>query len=271
MQEITRADISLPKRSPDTHKGNYGRVLLICGSEKYTGAAFFAAEAAVRSGSGLVFVSVPKVIRPVLAAKLNEPILVPRRVSGNNFDATLIGCGLGLGFSSLSLLRRELSLDSSPLIIDADAITLAAKFRLSLKRAKRKIILTPHEGEFSRLCPDFCRSRRKEFAENFARENDCILVLKGHRTITATPDGGIYINTSGNPGMAKGGSGDILAGVITSLIGQGIPAKEAAYTGVWLHGASGDLAAKTFGEFSMTPSDMLGTLKSVICEVSKSE
>lgn len=271
MAEITRADISLPKRLPNTHKGNYGRILLICGSEKYTGAAYFSAEAAVRCGSGLVFLSVPKVIRPILAAKLNEPILVPRRVSGKSFDATLIGCGLGFGFSSRAHLKRELSLDASPLVIDADAITLLARCRLPLKNSRRQIILTPHEGEFLRLCPDFCNSRREEFALNFARENECILVLKGHRTVTATPDGEIYINTNGNPGMAKGGSGDILAGVITSLIGQGIPTKEAAYTGVWLHGASGDLAAKTYGEYSMTPSDMLESLKSVVCEVSKAE
>ncbi len=270
MTEITKADIALPKRLPDTHKGDYGRVLLICGGRKYTGAAFFAASAAVNSGSGLVFLSIPGKLRPILASKLNEPILVSRKVSGRGFDATLLGCGIGVSRSSLHLLRRELSLSAPPLILDADAITLMAKNKLSPKISKRQIILTPHEGEFARLVPDFSHDRRAEFASNYAVDNNCILVLKGHRTITAVPGGEIYVNTSGNPGMAKGGSGDVLAGTITSLVGQGIPADKAAYIGVWLHGACGDLAAERFGEYSMTPTDMLCTLKSVICEVPKS-
>ncbi len=268
MKEITRADIFLPKRNITSHKGNFGRVLLICGSEKYTGAAYFAAQAAVNSGSGLVFLSLPQKIRPILAAKLNEPILVSRKTSGEKFDATLFGCGCSLSRESNRILRREMGLPSSPLVLDADAITLLAKSGISIKNAKRQIILTPHEGEFSRLVPDFTHDRREEFAENFAKINNCILVLKGHRTVTATPDG-LFINTTGNPGMAKGGSGDVLSGIITSLIGQGIPCDRAAYTAVWLHGAAGDLAAKTYGEYSMTPTDMLCTLKSVICEVQK--
>ncbi len=271
MKEITRSSISLPKREADSHKGDYGRILLICGSEKYTGAAFFAASAAVNSGSGLVFLSVPDKIRPVLAAKLNEPILVSRKTSGSGFDATLLGCGIGISSTSRRLLKRELSLHSAPLVLDADAITLLAKEAISPQLSKRQIIITPHEGEFLRLVPEFCHERREEFASNYAKENNCILVLKGHRTITATPTGEIYINTSGNPGMAKGGSGDVLAGIIASLIGQGIPCEKAAYIGVWLHGACGDLAAERFGEYSMTPSDMLCTLKSVIREVSESK
>ena len=270
MKEITRADISLPKRDTDAHKGNFGRVLLICGSEKYTGAAYFAAQAAVNTGSGLVFLALPRKIRPILAAKLNEPILVSRKTTGEGFDATLFGCGCSLSGESKRILRREMKLSASPLVLDADAITLLSKSGISIKNSKRKIILTPHEGEFKRLVPDFTHERREEFAENFAKINNCILVLKGHRTITATPDE-LFINTTGNPGMAKGGSGDVLAGIITSLIGQGIPCDEAAYTAVWLHGTAGDKAAKTYGEYSMTPTDMLCTLKSVICEVQKQD
>ncbi len=269
MKEITKADIFLQKRNPEAHKGDFGRVLLICGSEKYTGAAYFAAQAAVNTGSGLVFLSLPEKIRPILALKLNEPILVSRKTSGEAFDATLFGCGVGITKNSLLILKRELALSSSPLILDADAITLIARNSISIKDANRKIILTPHEGEFSRLVPDFDNTRREEFASNFSRENNCILVLKGHRTITATPHGELFVNTTGNPGMAKGGSGDVLAGIITSLIGQGIPANRAAYTAVWLHGMAGDLAAKDYGEYSMTPTDMLCTLKSAICEVQK--
>ena len=271
MKEITKADISLPKRNPFSHKGDFGRVLLICGSKKYTGAAYFAAEAAVNTGSGLVFLAVPGKIRPILAAKLNEPILVSRRMKSDGFDATLFGCGVGLSHESLHTLKRELSSEGSPLVLDADAITLMARYGISPKSAKRELILTPHEGEFKRLVPDFSNDRREEAARNFAKETGCILVLKGHRTVTATPDGEIFINTTGNPGMAKGGSGDVLAGIITSLIGQGIPPKKAAYIGVWLHGAAGDMACETFGEYSMTPTDMLACLKSTICEVPKSD
>ncbi len=271
MKEITKADISLPKRNPTAHKGDFGRVLLICGSKKYTGAAYFAAQAAVNTGSGLVFLAVPEKTHPILATKLNEPILVSRRTSGKGFDATLFGCGASLSRESLRILKRELSLPASPLVLDADAITLMARCGISPKDAKRELVLTPHEGEFKRLVPNFSSDRREEFAENFAKETGCILVLKGHRTVTAAPNGEVFINTTGNPGMAKGGSGDVLAGIITSLIGQGIPPKEAAYIGVWLHGAAGDTAAEIFGEYSMTPTDMLCTLKSTICEVQKSD
>lgn len=269
LKEITHSDIFLPKRDINAHKGSFGRVLLLCGSKKYTGAAFFAAQAAVNTGSGLVFLSLPPAIRPILAAKLNEPILVSRKELKQNFDATLLGCGIGLIRSSEKLLLRELSKDGSPLVLDADAITLLAKSKFDLKTTKREIVLTPHEGEFLRLCPDFDHKRREEFARRFATENKCTLILKGHRTITATKGGELFVNTTGNPGMAKGGSGDILSGIITSLIGQGIQPHIAAYTGVWLHGRAGDIAAEKSGEYGMTPTDMLCTLKSAICEVQK--
>lgn len=267
MTEITFEKIFLPKRNPDAHKGDFGKVLLICGSEKYTGAAFFSAQAAVNTGSGLVYLSVSDEVRAPLSAKLNEPILLSRDDMCGNYDATLIGCGLGLTCGALVL--HELENGASPLIIDADAITVIARDGLSIKSSHRDIILTPHDGEFVRLCPSFDRTRREEFASNFAKENNCTLILKGHRTLTATKTGELFINTTGNPGMAKGGSGDILSGIITSLVGQGIPTDTAAYTGVWLHGRAGDIASETFGEYAMTPTDMLATLKSAICEVEK--
>ena len=267
MTEIMFDKIFLPNRNPESHKGDFGKVLLICGSEKYTGAAFFSAQAAVNTGSGLVYLAIPDEIRAPMQAKLNEPILLSRDEYSGRYDATLIGCGLAL--DSGELVAHELYNGSSPLIIDADAITVIARDKLSLKASKREIVLTPHEGEFLRLCPDFDHSRREEFASNFAKENECTLVLKGHRTLTATKTGELFINTNGNPGMAKGGSGDILSGIITSLVGQGIPVHTAAYTGVWLHGRAGDIASKAFGEYAMTPTDMLATLKSAICEVEK--
>ncbi len=267
MIEITRDIITFPKRDKFAHKGSFGRVLLICGSKKYTGAAFFAAQSAVITGSGLVFLSVPNKIRPILASKLNEPILVSRKEVTMRCDAALIGCGLGLGMGSHALVKKALFTGTSPIVVDADAITLLAKHKISLDNLPREVILTPHEGEFSRLVPEFDPSRREEFARNFAIKNNVTLVLKGHRTITASKSGELYVNTTGNPGMAKGGSGDILSGIITSLLGQGISPHIAAYTGVWLHGASGDNSAESFGEYAMTPTDMLCSLKSVLCEV----
>lgn len=267
LTEITNDSIFLPVRDRNAHKGNFGRVLFFCGSEKYTGAAFFSAQAAVNTGSGLVFLSVPKKIRPILASKLNEPILVPRNGGELKNDAVLLGCGLGLSRKSEKLVKKLIFSGTSPLVLDADAITIAAKLNLTLKASPRKLILTPHEGEFTRLVPAFSHERREEFAANFAKKNKCTLVLKGRRTLCADENGDLYANTTGNPGMAKGGSGDVLAGIITSLIGQGIPPIRAAYTGVWLHGAAGDLAAETYGEYSMTPTDMLCTLKSVIKKV----
>ncbi|MBQ8758773.1 MAG: NAD(P)H-hydrate dehydratase, partial [Clostridia bacterium] len=142
-----------------------------------------------------------------------------------------------------------------------------ARLRIDLSSSPRELVLTPHEGEFARLVPDYSPERRAEFASNFAKKNGCTLVLKGHRTVCADKNGILYVNTTGNPGMAKGGSGDVLAGIITSLIGQGIPVFRAAYTGVWLHGAAGDLAAENYGEYSMTPTDMLCSLKSVMKKV----
>ncbi len=269
MIEVTRETIRLPQRREDAHKGDFGRAFLICGSDKYTGAAFFAAQAAVNTGCGLVFLSVPDCIRAALSAKLNEPILLNRKEIIEN-DACLIGCGIGLGRKSEKLVEKTLFSNRSPLVCDADAITILAK-KPKLLDFVRHSVLTPHEGEFRRLVPDFTHERREEFAINFAKAHTCILVLKGARTLTASYDGTLFVNTSGNAGMAKGGSGDVLSGIITSLIAQGIDPLRAAYTGVWLHGAAGDLASEMYGEYSMTPTDMLCTLKSVIKEVPKAQ
>ncbi len=135
------------------------------------------------------------------------------------------------------------------------------------KRFGRVTVLTPHNGEFARLGGDLTACARLDAARNFAREHGCVLVLKGHRTIVAAPDGRAAVNTTGNSGMAKGGSGDVLAGMILALLGQGVAAYEAACTAVWLHGRAGDLAARDKGEYSMTPSDLLERISAAILEV----
>ncbi|MBR2491631.1 MAG: NAD(P)H-hydrate dehydratase [Ruminiclostridium sp.] len=267
MTQVTEAFVkeSLPVRDRNGHKGTFGKVHILAGSVGFTGAPAFAANSAVRTGSGLVFLSVPEKIWPILAAKCSEamPSPVPDFDTlldkMNTADAVLIGPGLGrirkTDIRTVHLAEQVLP----PLVLDADGINAVAEHIHVLKtRRDRLTVLTPHDGEFLRLTqgkeigPD-----REQAAAYFAREYGCVLVLKGHRTITAFPDGETFVNTTGNPGMAKGGSGDVLAGMILSLLGQGIDPKRAVPSAVWLHGRAGDLAAADLGEYGMTPTDLL--------------
>lgn len=254
----------IPKRKRDSHKGDYGRVHILSGCVGYTGAPYFASEAAVRSGAGLVYLHVPQEIWSVLAVKCTETMVfsvdeasLPTKLS--EADAVLIGPGLGrdpLRDSRTRKLAKELQ---KPLVLDADGINAVAGHIDVLKARKNLLtVLTPHEGEFARLFGiDAKGIDRAVAAEHFARESGCVVVLKGHRTITAFPDGRLYRNTTGNPGMAKGGSGDVLSGIILSLLGQGISPEQAIPAAVWLHGRAGDLCAMRLGEYGMTPSDLL--------------
>lgn len=263
----------LPDRHPQSHKGNFGRVLLLCGSRGYTGAAALAAMGSLRSGAGLVYLAVPECIYHIEAVKLTEPIVLPfpdcnGTLSSDavnavqellpRMDAVLIGPGVGQSAGTLAVLRCVLENFQGPVIVDADGINLLAKHKTLLRRRNHPTILTPHEGEFSRLDTAY-QGDRLNNALAFASEYGCILVLKGHETLIT--DGNIcYRNTTGNPGMAVGGSGDVLAGVIVSLLGQGIAPLQAAAVGVWLHGAAGDQSAKRIGQYGMLPTDLLEDL-----------
>lgn len=264
----------LPVRNRDGHKGTFGKVHILAGSVGFTGAPALASAAAVRTGSGLVSLSVPEEIWPVLAVKCQSAMPSPVPVfpelldTFNASDAALIGPGLGRSRKTDIRTVRLLPGIKVPLILDADGINAAAEhIHVLATRRGRLTVLTPHDGEFLRLAqgkaigPD-----REEAASSFAREYGCVLVLKGHRTITAFPDGDTFVNTTGNPGMAKGGSGDVLAGMILSLLGQGIQAKQAIPAGVWLHGRAGDLAAERFGEYGMTPEDLLQAIPAAILD-----
>ncbi|MBE6915112.1 MAG: NAD(P)H-hydrate dehydratase [Ruminococcaceae bacterium] len=269
---------NIPRRVADSHKGDYGRVLIVSGSRNYVGAPFFAASAAVNTGSGLVYLMTPDVIYPIVAHKLNEPIFLPVPSDENGKiteaalptilkqkkDVCLFGPGLGQSRAVSDLARECVRSLDCPVVLDADGLNAIAKTPEVLKEAKAPIVLTPHVGEFSRLFPAFSERRRVEDALSFAKEYQVIVVLKGHRTITALPDGRLFENTTGNPGMAKGGSGDVLSGMIASLIGQGISPEIAAYTAVWLHGRAGDVCKKLIGEYGMTPTDMLSAIKTVL-------
>lgn len=262
----------LPDRDPLAHKGDFGKVLLICGSKGYTGAAALAAMGALRCGAGLVYLGVPESIYTIEAVKLTEPIVfsLPDEngmlsvEAGNvlkakmeGMDAVLIGPGLGQGEGCAAAVRMVLERFQGPVVLDADGINLLKKHKDILRGRTGPTILTPHEGEFTRLAGPI--ADRLENAADFAREFGVIVLLKGHNSVI-TDGKEYYINPTGNPGMAVGGSGDILAGMITALLGQGVPALEAAACGAWLHGAAGDICAREIGQYGMIPSDMLTVL-----------
>ena len=263
----------LPDRNPWGHKGNFGKILLLCGSRGYTGAAFFAAMGALRAGAGLVFLGVPESIYGIEAVKLNEPVIFPLPDAGGRLsadavpeiltrlpqmDAVLVGPGLGQSEGTLAVVRAVLEKAECPVVVDADGINVLSAHRDLLRGRKSPTILTPHDGEFARL-GGVIGEDRMAAAAALAEELGCVVLLKGHETcITDGTDG--YLNPTGNPGMAVGGSGDVLAGVITALLGAGLSPLEAAACGAWLHGAAGDRCAAELGQYGMLPTDMLSAL-----------
>ena len=275
MKELDHASVlaKLPDRDPRGHKGDYGRLLLLCGSRGYTGAAALAAMGALRCGAGLVFLGVPESIYAIEAVKLTEPVVFPLPDCGGVFapeaaeqikerlgrmDAVLIGPGLGQSEGTLAVLRCVLNSFSGPVIVDADGINLLVQHKDILRGRTGITILTPHEGEAARLLGRAVTDRQTD-ALLLARELGAILVLKGHQTLI-TDGEVVFCNPTGNPGMAVGGSGDVLAGMIAGLLGQKLSALDAAACAVWLHGAAGDLCAREMGQYAMLPTDYLEVL-----------
>lgn len=261
----------LPDRDPWAHKGDFGKLLLLCGCEGCTGAAALAAMGALRCGAGLVYLGVPRCIYAIEAVKLTEPVVFPLPDEAGmlaaeavekvrqllpRMDAVLIGSGLGQSKGTLAVLKTVLR-ENIPVILDADGINLLAKHKYLLRGRTAPTILTPHDGEFSRLAE--LGEDRSASAVALAKELGCVVVLKGHET-RITDGETCYRNTTGNPGMAVGGSGDVLAGMVAALLGQGLEPLEAAAVAVWLHGAAGDLCAAELGQYAMLPTDLLNAL-----------
>ena len=263
----------LPPRDPMAHKGDFGKLLLLCGSRGYTGAAYFAAMGALRAGAGLVFLGVPESIYVIEAVKLNEAVVFPlpdkqgilsaeaipqilQRLP--DMDAVVVGPGLGQSEDTFQITAAVLQNAGCPVILDADGINLVSGHKDLLRGRDKPTILTPHEGEFRRLWGPVGNDRMAS-AATAARELNSILLLKGHETCI-TDGYAEYRNPTGNPGMAVGGSGDVLAGIIAGLIGQGLSPLEAAACGAWLHGRAGDVCAQELGQYGMLPSDMLQVL-----------
>lgn len=273
METITAAFVRqcLPQRDPEGHKGDFGKVLCICGSVGYTGAPIFASRAAVRTGAGLVFLGVPQSVWSVAAVKSDEamPFPLPETADGKlsllaeepirrraaGCDAVLLGCGLGRDWQTDTLVQDLLNMEK-PLVLDADGLNAISENAELLQKRPAVTVLTPHEGEFLRLGGDLSRGREAAAAA-FSQKYGVYLILKGHRTLIAAPEGRLAVNNTGNCGMAKGGSGDVLAGMLLSLLGQGCETFDACCAAVWLHGRAGDLAAADKGERSMTPTDLL--------------
>lgn len=264
---IFPTDIGLPVRRSDTHKNDYGKLLIIGGSVGYTGAVCMCARGAIRSGAGLVSVGVPESIYPIVAVKLNEPMPFPMpqplrfaeirsRLAAST--VCVIGPGLGRSDDALELARQVLAHSTVPTVVDADGL-FAAKDDLHLLRGK---IITPHAGEFARLGGRLTGNQAADAAD-FSAAHGCITVLKGPETAIAFPDGKVYLSRAGNPGMAVGGSGDVLAGIMGGLLGQ-LPVEQAVVAAVCIHGAAGDLCAERLGQYSMTPTDMIEALPHVI-------
>ena len=265
MEEITANLVKklLPKRDPNGHKGTFGKVRIWGGAVGCTGAPVYAGEAACRTGSGLVFVAVPGEVYPIAAARCDTAMVSPApeeyedlRSWMSRCDAALIGPGLGRAANTEKTVLALLRDLSCPVVLDADGINAAAAHIDILSERSGVTVLTPHEGEFIRLGGALSQGRAPAAAA-FARRYGCVLALKGPGTIVAGPDGVLLCNTTGNCGMAKGGSGDVLAGMTLSLLGQGAGPVDAAACAVWLHGRAGDLCAQELTAYAMTPADLL--------------
>ena len=269
----------VPRRAADSHKGSYGHLLIVAGSRGKTGAAVLACRAAMRSGAGLVTLAAPRSLNSIFATSLVEVMTEPLRenpreeiepLSDDEWrtllerkNALLLGPGIGVSDATQNILRWLLRNLDMPWVIDADGLNNLALELNRLRRAKTAPILTPHPGEMARLIGKdsaAVNADRIGVARSFAVEHRCHLVLKGARTVIATADGKVFINPTGNPGMASGGMGDVLAGILTALLGQGLCAENAMKLGVYLHGFVGDRVAEAQGEIGLIASDIIDGL-----------
>ncbi len=273
-------------RSADSHKGDFGRVTIVAGSRGKTGAAYLAAMAALRSGAGLVTIATPTSCLPVVASLAPEFMTEQLRETGDGEvagdaiervleleqDVMACGPGLGRGPGVRDFVRALIERTTVPLVLDADALTVMADDPGRLVgRDDREVIITPHPGEMARLIGssiEEVQANRIEVASDFATTHGVYVVLKGHRTVIATPQGRVAINPTGNAGMATGGTGDVLTGMIAAWLAQLLDAEEACRLAVFLHGAAGDLAEAKRGQVSMTATDLLEHLGGALNQLS---
>ena len=280
------SDICLPKRRPDGNKGTFGKVLVIAGCDDICGAAVMAGRSVFRLGAGMVRIVTSQKNRDVIQQALPETMITVYdtelwqedepydtflsafREAHKWADCILIGPGIGMGKEAAWMLRYCMEESMLPMVIDADGLNLISSGRVNMNARGREIILTPHLGEFARLFGCSVAEASEEitkYPEELSKKTDCVVVCKDARTVVASPEKeSLYLNTSGNAGMATAGSGDVLAGMIAGLISQGMEAQNAAVTGVYLHGLAGDLAAEVHGEYAMMATDIIEKLQDVL-------
>ncbi|MBD3380527.1 MAG: NAD(P)H-hydrate dehydratase [Candidatus Omnitrophica bacterium] len=266
-------------RREDTHKGDYGKILVVGGSVGMTGAACLCSEGALNSGSGLVTCAVPLSLNPVMEVKLTEVMTLPAPETkeqtfslkaksklvkfSSGCDAVALGPGLGRNAEIRKLVKALFKEVKVPVVLDADGINALAGKKAFLRKRAYGTVVTPHPGEMARLTGvsiEDIQADREGTAKSVAEETGTVVCLKGHKTCVACPDGRVYVNDTGNSGMASGGTGDVLTGMIVSFIGQGLELYSAAVSAVYLHGLAGDLAAEEVGPFSLTASDIIDFL-----------
>ena len=273
----------IPSRANDTHKGDFGHVLVVAGSRGMTGAAFLTSQAALLSGSGLVTCAIPECLNSIMEAKLTEVMTLPLpgtkqgalKLSGKKeivlfskkASSVAIGPGISRNRDTQTLVKNLLKEIKCPVILDADGIMSIVNNLTVLNTRKAPTIVTPHPGEMAHLIKKtvgYVQGSREKIATSFAKKHKVILVLKGHRTVVADPRGNVFVNQTGNSGMSTAGVGDVLTGVISSFVGQGINPYSAAVIGTYLHGLAGDIAAKDKGQFSLIAGDILEKLPQAI-------
>lgn len=269
-----------PERKSDAHKGSFGHLLCICGSRNMVGAAVLSTSAALRSGAGLVTVAFPESAYLPIATKLTEALLMPLPeneegtlsreclpkliTSLDKYDAVVIGCGLGVNDDTSAIVKAVLENSKVPVIVDADGINIIAKDISILRNAKSKVVLTPHPKEMSRLTgtpTEIIQSDRIGHARKFSEENSVYLALKGSNTVVTEPDSRrTYVNASGNNGLSKGGSGDVLSGIMGGFAVQGFRLIDAITAAVYIHGHVADVVADNLSKSGMLPSDIVNEL-----------
>ncbi len=289
--DISSAAQLLPERKPFSHKGSFGKVLIICGSKNMVGCCVLATLGALRSGAGLVTVAFPDVIYNSVTSQITEATFLPLPTDENGFishlalpqisekaeasDVVVVGCGIGVGYAQSLIITSLLDIEDKPIIIDADGLNCLAMSPEILKKTKANVLLTPHPGEMSRLTgfsvPDIEKDRVSVISE-FCKEYNVNVLMKGHETLLC--NGActeLYVNKTGNTGLSKGGAGDLLAGIIggltPSLNGDVF---KSAILGAFVHGLSADLLADKMSEYSILPSDCAYNLGKTYLTIEKS-
>jgi len=268
------------KRNPNSHKGTYGQALIVAGSFGKMGAAVLSAKACLKTGVGLLTMYIPKCGYNILQTSVPEAMvicdeneaMISNFNSINKYNVVGIGCGIGTSATTTKAFKKIIQSFNKPMVIDADAINVISKNKTWLKWIPIESIFTPHTMEFERLVGKWANEEEQNKLQlEFSKRHNVYVILKGHHTHISCPNGNVYINTTGNAGMAKAGNGDSLTGMLTALLAQDYTPEQTCIAGVYLHGLAGDIAVKKTGEFSLLASDLIGTIGKAFLEITRSK